>query len=118
MIEKGFVLDMKKAMHADEHKDWYDYCTIEAGYSNVTSLSYRTSHYDEMGEIPFGDNGEYRVHLIAGDTEIPAQYKQVLDTSAVWLWVFDDNEKTVDLSNPDGFEIYRAGEMGFLIRFK
>lgn len=118
MIDKNFVLDMKKAMHADEHKEVYDYCTIGAGYSNVTSLSYRTSHYGEIGEIPFGENGEYKVYLIAGDTKIPAYYKKVVDTHAGWLWIYDDNEKVLDLLNPDGFEVYRANDIDFLIRFK
>ena len=118
MIDKSRVIDMKKAMHADEHKDWYDYFPISAGYSNIASLAYRTSHYGEIGEIPFDEDGEYRAYLITGDTEIPEKYKQVLETSAGWLWIYDDNEKTLDLLNPAGFEIYCADEMDFLIRFK
>lgn len=118
MIDKGHVLDMKKAMHGDEHKDWYDYFPISAGYSNIASLAYRTSHYGEIGEIPFDENGEYRAYLITGDMEIPAHYKQVLDTHAGWLWIYDDDERTLELLNPAGFEIYRADEMGVIIRFK
>nr|DAQ41304.1 MAG TPA: hypothetical protein [Caudoviricetes sp.] len=106
---------MKKAMHAG--KQVYDYCTIDTGYSDVTSLAYLTSK-GETGGIPVGDDYGYEVHLIAGNTEVPQQYKQFLDTDASWLWIYDDVEKTLDFLNPDGFEVYRAGEMGFLIRFK
>lgn len=88
-------------------------------YSDIAELVYRTSH-DEIGVLHFGGDASYMAHLIAGTTEVPSHYleNKVLDTDASWLWIYDDDDKTLDLWNAKGFEIYRAGEMGLLIRFK
>lgn len=117
-IDKTYVLEMRKIERADKYPDYYKYCTLSAGMSDISSLVYRTSKPGEIGEIHLGEDGCYKVHLIAGDTEIPAHYNVVLDTDASWLWIYDDDGKSLDLSNDAGFEIYRAGEMGLLIRFK
>lgn len=118
MIDKKYVLTMKKIYRAEEPEK-YKYCTTFAGDSDIASLAYRTSK-GEIGEIPFGEDGGYDVHLIAGNTEVPEHYKdgKILDTDASWLWIYDDDEKELDLTNPDGFEVYRANDMDFLIRFK
>ena len=117
-IDKAYVLEMKTIARAEKYKDFYKYCTMNAGISDIASLVYRTSKPGEIGEIHFGGDGCYKVHLIAGDTEIPAHYNVALDTDASWLWIYDDDGKTLDLVNDAGFQIYRAGEMGMLIKFK
>lgn len=118
MIDKDYVLNTKKIYRADEPEK-YKYCTEFAGDSDIASLAFRTSK-SEIGEIPFGEDGGYDVHLIAGNTEVPQHYKdgQILDTDASWLWIYDDYERTLELANQDGFEVYTAGMRGFLIRFK
>ena len=115
MIDKEYVLKEKT-----EHSFCtYQYCTVPAGSSDIASLIYRTGN-GETGEITFGEDNTYSARLIAGDTEVPEHYKQnkILDTDAPWLWLYDDDGKTLDLWNAKGFEVYRAGEMGLLIRFK
>lgn len=117
-IDKKYVLEMKKLARAEKYKDFYKYCTMSAGISDIASLIYRTSDPKEVGEIAFGEDGDYKAHLIAGDTEVPSHYNLVLDTESSWLWIYDDDGKILDLTNDAGFQIYRAGEMGLLIRFK
>lgn len=117
-INKEYVEEMKALARAEKYKDFYKYCTLSAGVSDIAALVYRTSNPKEIGEIPFGEDGDYRAHLIVGDTEVPSHYNLVLDTREPWLWIYDDDGKTLDLENPAGFELYRAGEMGLLIRFK
>lgn len=121
-IDKSYVQEMKALAQAEKYKDFYKYCTMSAGVSDIAALVYRTSSPTsspkEIGEITFGEDGDYKAHLIAGDTEVPIHYSLVLDTSSSWLWIYDDDEKTLDLENPSGFQVYRAGEMGLLIRFK
>lgn len=115
MIDKDYVLKEKA-----ENSLWpYQYCTVPAGSSDIASLIYRTGN-GETGEIPFGEDNTYSARLITGDTEVPEHYKKnkILDTDAPWIWLYDDDGKSLDLSNDAGFEIYRAGEMGLLIRFK
>lgn len=117
-IDKNYVMEMKTIARAEKYKDFYKYCTLGAGMSDIAALIYRTSDPKEIGEIAFGEDGSYKAHLIVGDTGVPSHYSLVLDTSSSWLWIYDDDGKTLDLENPSGFQIYRAGEMGLLIRFK
>lgn len=117
-IDKNYVMEMKALARAEKYKDFYKYCTLGAGMSDIAALIYRTSNPKEIGEIPFGEDGDYKAHLIAGDTEVPSHYNLVLDTGSSWLWIYDDDGKVLDLENPAGFQIYRAGERGLIIRFK
>lgn len=117
-IDKNYVEEMKALARAEKYKSFYKYCTMSAGVSDIAALVYRTSDPKEIGEIPFGEDGSYKAHLIVGDTEVPNHYSLFLDTQEPWLWIYDDDGKTLDLENPSGFQVYRAGEMGFLIRFK
>ena len=115
-IDKEYVLKMKNSAGKPSY---YKYCTVPVGSSDIASLLYRTGNR-EMGEIPFGEDDSYNAHLIAGDTEVPEHYREqkVLDTTASWLWLYDDDGKSLDLTNDTGFEIYIAGRMGLMIRFK
>lgn len=117
-IDKEYVLKMKNST-GTKKPAYYKYCTVPAGSSDIASLLYRTGNR-EMGEIPFGEDDSYQAHLIAGDTEVPEHYREyeLLDTTAPWLWIYDDDGKSLDLSNDAGFEIYIAGRMGLLIKFK
>ena len=117
-IDKEYVLEMKDSAGAKKPA-YYKYCTVPAGSSDIASLLFRTGNR-ETGEIPFGEDDSYQAHLIAGDTEVPEHYREqkVLDTTAPRLWLYDDDGKSLDLSNDAGFEIYIAGRMGLLIRFK
>lgn len=117
-IDKNYVLEMKALARAEKYKDFYKYCTLSAGLSDIASLIYRTGNPTEIGEIAFGEDGSYKAYLIVGDTEVPVHYSLVLDTQEPWLWLYDDDEKVLDLENQAGFQVYRAGEMGLLIRFK
>lgn len=120
-INKAYVLNHREiAMDDHLRADSYKYCSVFAGDSDIAALAYRTSKPGEIGEIPFGMDASYYSWLIAGDTPVPEHYKErlILDTDASWLWLYDDDKKTLDLVNRDGFQIYRAGEMGLLIRFK
>ena len=117
-INKEYILKMKNSAGA-KNPAYYRYCTVPVGSSDIASLLYRTGNR-ETGEIPFGDDDSYNARLIAGDTEVPEHYREqkILDTDAPWLWIYDDDGKSLDLSNDAGFEIYVAGLMGLLIRFK
>ncbi|WP_071142091.1 hypothetical protein [Acidaminococcus timonensis] len=117
-IDKNYVMEMKAIARAEKYKDFYKYCTLSAGVSDIAALIYRTSNPKEIGEIPFGEDGDYKAHLIAGDTDVPSHYNLVLDTASSWLWIYDDDGKVLDLENPSGFQLYRAGERGLIIRFK
>lgn len=116
-INKAYVLEKKK--ENDRYKTaYYKYCTVPAGWSDIAALTYRTSDPKEIGELAFGEDGDYKAHLIANETPVPDHYNLVLDTNEPWLWIYDDDEKVLDLENDRGFQIYRAGMMGLLIRFK
>lgn len=112
-IFKDYVLECKKAVNGDNYK----YCTVDAGVSDIASLAYRTM-LGETGEISFGMDGYYKAHLIAGYTEVPKHYHLTFKTDSSWMWIYDDYEMVISLVNDKGFEIYQAGEMGLLIRFK
>lgn len=120
-IDKEYVLNHREiAMDDHLRADSYKYCSVFAGCSDIASLAYRTSKPGEIGEISFGEDATYYPWLIAGDTPVPEHYqgRLILDTDASWLWIYDDDNKTLDLENQAGFQIYRAGELGMLIRFK
>ncbi|WP_299413729.1 hypothetical protein [uncultured Dialister sp.] len=114
IINKAYVLENKKMVN---DKCNYKYCTVSAGESDIASLIYRTM-LGETGEIAFGMDGCYKARLIAGDTEVPKHYHLMFNTNASWIWIYDDNRRVLFLDNDAGFEIYEAGEMGLLIRFK
>lgn len=118
-IDREYVLYQRKDKGATDHNYIYDYCTVDAGSSDIASLTYRTGE-GEVGTIHFGMDGDYRARLIAGDTEVPQHYQEgkILDTAAPWMWLYDDEGKVCDLVNQYGFEVYRSGVMGLLIRFK
>ena len=88
-IDKNYVLEMKAISIAEKYKDFYKYCTLSAGVSDIAALVYRTGSPKEIGEIAFGEDGDYKAHLIAGDTEVPSHYNLVLDTCSSWLWIYD-----------------------------
>ena len=117
-IDKDYVVDRKIAYRID-NDTYYKYCSCPCGDSDIAELVYRTSH-DEIGALHFGGDASYMAHLIAGTTKVPSHYQEnkILDTDSSWLWIYDDDGKTLDLWNAKGFEVYRAGEMGLLIRFK
>lgn len=83
MIDKKYALTI---IYRAEESEKYKYCKTFAVDSDIASLAFRTSK-GEIGEIPFGEDGDHDVHLIAGNTEVPQHYKdgQILDTDASWL---------------------------------
>jgi len=69
----------------------------------------------ELKELHFGEDGSYQAYIIDNkDVEIPSHYSLVAEFET-WLKIYDDEELTQRF-NADKIEIYRAGEMGCIIR--
>ena len=71
-----------------------------------------------MATLDFGEDGAYYARIVDSDTEIPAHYERVFTTYSPWLWVYDDENKVIEIQNESGFAIYRAGDFGCIIQKK
>lgn len=85
---------------------------IYIGSSDIASLVVSTP--DDVRYLHFGEDGEYYAWYVDDpEVEIPDHYRLMVVAES-WLKIYDDNELVF---NERGiFEVYRAGEMGCLIR--
>ena len=85
---------------------------IGIGASDVATLILRSGSQVEL--LHFGEDNSYEAWYIDDpNVEIPSHYSLV-STTKYWLKIYDDVEMT--FHEYGDFEIYRAGEMGCIIR--
>lgn len=94
-------------------KNYKDCEQVFIGSSDIASLTLRSPM--EATILNFGEDGDYQAYIIDNkDVEIPSHYSLVTEFET-WLKIYDDEELTQRF-NADKIEIYRAGEMGCIIR--
>lgn len=93
-------------------KNYKEQEKVTLGYSDIASVVARSPERAEA--ILFGADNKYYAYLVDWETEIPQYYNKVFECSS-WLKIYDDEGLTLDLKG-DSFEIYRAAEMGCIIR--
>lgn len=64
--------------------------------------------------LPFGEDGDYRAHVIDERAELPSHYKFFASFSN-WIKIYDDTGLAYEVDAPE-IELYRAGKRGILIR--
>ena len=85
---------------------------IGIGASDVATLIIRTGAKVEL--LHFGEDNSYHAWYIDDPSvEIPSRYN-LITTTKHWLKIYDDVEMT--FHEFGDFEIYRAGELGCIIR--
>ena len=85
---------------------------IFIGGSDIASLVVATP--DDVRYMNFGEDGSYYAWYVDDpEVEVPSHYHLVV-TADSWLKIYDDNGLVFDKRGD--FEVYRAGEMGCLIR--
>ena len=95
---------------------------LTLGSSDIASLVLvgpRKYDEEEIGVqasmLEFGSDGDYRAWYVTDEAlEIPSHYEKVAETFC-WLKIYDDRE-LVGKIEADRIEVYRAGEMGCLVR--
>lgn len=97
--------------------NYHDTPTLALGCSDIARLTLVDAR--DAYSLRFCGDGSYRAHLLIGDDKsVPAHYRLVMEAKS-WLKVFDDNVLIADLRTQhlnDTIEVYRAGEMGCLIK--
>ena len=58
-----------------------------------------------------------KAHIVPHNIEIPGYYRLIFSTSAEKLKIYGSDGEAFTLENKTGFEIYRAGYSGMIIRF-
>lgn len=101
--------------------NWKNECICEAPYkstcvslgaSDMASLLIRSGSQVEL--LSFGEDAAYKAWYVEDkNIEIPKHYQLKIVTNN-WLKIYDDYELVFD--EIGDFEIYRAGELGCLIR--
>ena len=92
--------------------DGYKKNKISLGSSDMSSLLLRAGSQIEL--LNFGIDDCYSAWYVdESDVEIPSHYSLITSTTK-WLKIYDDSSLVFD--ERGDFEIYRAGEMGCIIR--
>lgn len=89
-----------------------DFSKVYIGESDTASLTVRGNDY--AGVLHFGKDGAYSAYLVDKPIEIPEHYYPVF-TAVNVLKIYDDNGKAFEVRGRF-IQIYRAGEMGCLIK--
>ena len=92
-------------------KGYKDFRVIELGFSDVASLVLRGC--DNLGELKFGGDSDYRAYYVNEPAVIGAHYELAFSCHN-WLWIYDDMARTVQI-NAKTINVYRAGEYGCII---
>lgn len=82
------------------------------GSSDIASLTLRFPTSVEM--LHFGEDNSYKAYIITEETEVPSHYTKVAGGTH-WLKIYDDEELAIEFK-ANNIEVYRAGEMGCLIK--
>jgi hypothetical protein len=64
--------------------------------------------------LHFGGDGIYNAYVVDADAEIGDHYKEVASFNS-WLKIYDDEELT-KIFESDNITVYRAAEMGCIIK--
>jgi len=68
----------------------------------------------KLKELHFGGDGSYQAYVVDRETEIPKHYKKAEEFN-IWLKIYDDEELVKEFE-ADKIEVYRAGEMGCIVK--
>ena len=97
---------------ANENTNNYKALRVSLGSSDIASLTVRFSM--QASPLHFGGDASYTAYVITESQKVPAHYTKVLEDT-YWCTIYDDEEGVLRLY-ANKIEIYRAGEMGCLIR--
>ncbi|WP_127009511.1 hypothetical protein [Veillonella sp. CHU110] len=99
-------------VQAQENVKNYKEFQTRLGASDIASLTVRFPMHAMA--VHFGEDANYTAYVITDAQEVPAHYRQVAEGKS-WCKVYDDEELMAEFW-ANKIEIYRAGEMGCLIR--
>lgn len=92
---------------------YYKDKVFRLGGSDIASLTVRFPVNAEI--LSFGSDGCYKAYVVFNDeAEMPGHYRKVL-SGEHWCKIYDDDTMVLQV-NGDTIDIFRAGEMGVLIR--
>lgn len=96
-------------------KSYKDFDKIYIGGSDIAALVMVGCDRDWVSSqiLKFGEDGDYRAYYVDEPATIGAHYEKVASFTN-WLKIYDDVGLVFD-ENGD-FSIYRAGEMGCIIK--
>ena len=97
---------------ANENINNYKAVRVSLGYSDIADLT--VSFTMHVSTLHFGGDASYTAYVITDAQKVPAHYTKVLEDT-YWCTIYDDEEGVLRLY-ANKIEIYRAGEMGCLIR--
>ena len=93
-------------------KNYKDCEQVFIGSSDIASLTLRSPM--EVTTLNFGKDGDYQAYVVDREAKIGDHYSKVYECED-WLKIYDDNELVREFKS-DTIEVYRAGEMGCIIR--
>lgn len=93
-------------------KNYKDYEKVFIGGSNIASLTLRSPI--DATVLNFGEDNNYLAYVVDAEAEIGEHYKKVYECEN-WLKIYDDDGLVKEFK-ADKIEVYRAGEMGCIIR--
>lgn len=97
-------------------KDHHEYPKQYIGWSDIASLTLRTSTITGLGLglLNFGGDGQYSAYIVDEDVIIPDYYKLAY-VAFNWLWIYSDSERTARF-DAKMITVYRAGDYGCIIK--
>ena len=93
-------------------KNYKNYEKQFIGSSDIASLTLRAPRKAML--LDFGQDARYSAYVVDEECEIPEHYTLVAEAEN-WMKVYDDDQLTAEF-RANRIEVYRAGEMGCLIR--
>ena len=88
------------------------------GFLTVAGVMYWFNEIKDLTSFQIGGTERTcKAHIVPHNIEIPGYYRLIFSTSAEKLKIYGSDGEAFTLENKTGFEIYRAGYTGMIIRF-
>ena len=99
-------------------KTYKNFMRASLGESDIARVLVSGCNPDALFHIKFGSDGGYNAYLIPEMCEIGKHYAlEARISTGCWFKVYDDETRVLAVrGNFEEIEVYRAGEMGCVIR--
>lgn len=103
-----------KIISSEDYKFCVNYFAGSSDIASLLAVGIGEDNKLKTDFVYFGEDGSYKCYLLCKNQEVPNHYEKVADFKT-WLKIYDDEKVTMNFW-ADKIAIYRAGEMGFLIK--
>lgn len=101
-------------INSEDYKFCVNYFAGSSDIATLLAVGIGEDNKLKTDFVYFGEDGSYKCYILCKSQEVPKHYEKLF-TFKNCLKIYDDEQVTMNFW-ADKIEIYRAGEMGFLIK--